>query len=174
MLNLLICLLFLIRLVLSSISLNSVRDSFWKSFFKLPFVSSNVDQEVIKMKDSINKEFPDDCKAQLKEIPYKTPDIKIGDLCDEESLQGKLSGTRYPMRAHSDFVMNLSKKFSLSNPLHLDSFPFVKQMEVEVISMCAKMLNFTNEKGQAVGSLNGGGTESILLSILAYREYKFK
>lgn len=31
-------------------------------------------------------------------------------------------------------------------------------MEVEVIHMCSKMLNFTNAKGQPVGSFNSGGT----------------
>lgn len=40
--------------------------------------------------------------------------------------------------------------------------------------MCARMLSFTNEKGVPVGSFNSGGTESIMLSILAYREYKLK
>ena len=40
--------------------------------------------------------------------------------------------------------------------------------------MCARMLKFTNEKGLPVGSFNSGGTESIMLAILAYREYKFK
>ena len=54
--------------------------------------------------------------------------------------------------------MNLAKKFSFTNPLHIDLFPYVKQMEVEVIHMCARMLNFTNKKGLPSGSLNSGGT----------------
>jgi glutamate/tyrosine decarboxylase-like PLP-dependent enzyme len=54
--------------------------------------------------------------------------------------------------------MNLASKFSFSNPLHIDLFPFVKQMEIEVIHMCSKMLNFANKKGIPVGSFNSGGT----------------
>lgn len=42
-------------------------------------------------------------------------------------------------------------------------------MEVEVIKMVAKMLGFT-EKGEPVGVFMSGGTESIMMAILAYRE----
>ena len=74
--------------------------------------------------------------------------------------------------------MNLAKDFSYSNPLHFDLHPFVKQMEVEVIRMCAKMLNFYGDKGgehpEVVGGFFSGGTESILMAILAYREYGYK
>jgi glutamate/tyrosine decarboxylase-like PLP-dependent enzyme len=31
-------------------------------------------------------------------------------------------------------------------------------MEVEVIKMCAKMLNFFSEKGEAIGGFFSGGT----------------
>lgn len=46
-------------------------------------------------------------------------------------------------------------------------------MEVEVIKMCAKMLNFYSDKNDVVGGFFSGGTESILMAILAYREYGY-
>lgn len=40
--------------------------------------------------------------------------------------------------------------------------------------MCAKMLNFYSDKNDVVGGFFSGGTQSILMAILAYREYGFK
>ena len=73
----------------------------------------------------------------------------------------------------------MAKEFSYSNPLHFDLHPYLKQMEVEVIKMCAKMLNFYGEKKildhpEVVGGFYSGGTESILMAILAFREYGYK
>lgn len=53
-------------------------------------------------------------------------------------------------------------------------FPFVKQMENEVIDMTAEAIGLKDEKGLSCGTCNSGGTESILMAILAYREYKMK
>lgn len=39
--------------------------------------------------------------------------------------------------------------------------------------MCGKMLNF-GEDGKSYGAFTTGGTESIFLAILAYREYGLK
>ena len=46
-------------------------------------------------------------------------------------------------------------------------------MEVEVIKMCGKMMNFYSDKKDIVGGFFSGGTESILMAILAYREYGY-
>lgn len=40
--------------------------------------------------------------------------------------------------------------------------------------MCAKFFNFFSEKGDVVGGFFSGGTESILMAILAYRQYGIK
>jgi sphinganine-1-phosphate aldolase len=40
--------------------------------------------------------------------------------------------------------------------------------------MTADVIGLKDEKGQACGTLNSGGTESILMAILAYREYKMR
>ena len=53
--------------------------------------------------------------------------------------------------------------FSYSNTLHPDAFPNVRQMEAEVVSMVCAMFSAD------VGLMSSGGTESIFLAMLAYR-----
>lgn len=47
-------------------------------------------------------------------------------------------------------------------------------MELEVITMTADFIGLKTEEGKPCGLLNSGGTESILMAIFAYREYKMK
>jgi sphinganine-1-phosphate aldolase len=57
--------------------------------------------------------------------------------------------------------------FVVTNPLHMDEFKIVCQMEAEIIRMVANMYN--GDKNSC-GIVTSGGTESILLACLAYRE----
>lgn len=56
--------------------------------------------------------------------------------------------------------------FAWSNPLHSDVFPDVRKMDAEVVRMCC---NIFNGDENVCGALTSGGTESILLAMLAYR-----
>ena len=55
----------------------------------------------------------------------------------------------------------------VSNPLHVDEFTYVTQMEAEIIRWT---LDLYNGGEDACGIVTSGGTESIILSMLAYRE----
>lgn len=66
-------------------------------------------------------------------------------------------------------MTGLSKHFSYSNPLHYELCPYVKQMENEIIDMTAEALGLKDEKGLPCGTCQSGGTESIIMAILAYR-----
>jgi sphinganine-1-phosphate aldolase len=69
---------------------------------------------------------------------------------------------------HTKFTNEAYGLFSLSNPLHTDSFPNVRRYEAEVIGMTARMMH----GGPSVcGAMTSGGTESILMAIKAYRDY---
>lgn len=83
-------------------------------------------------------------------------------------MRGYLSGSRYALKNHSDFVKNLSANFIYANPLHFNIHPTVRQMEIEVVKMCSRLLNFT-DNGEPVGCFLSGGTESIMMAILACR-----
>lgn len=73
------------------------------------------------------------------------------------------------MESHSKFITSLAKLFSYSNPLHVDLFPLVKQMEIEIITMTADFIGLKDENGRHCGTVNSGGTESIIMALFAYR-----
>ena len=56
----------------------------------------------------------------------------------------------------------------MSNMLYPDVFPGARKFEAEIVAMVLDMLH--GSSANAVGLLSSGGTESILLAILAYRE----
>lgn len=58
--------------------------------------------------------------------------------------------------------------FCFSNPLHPDIFPSVRQMEAEVIGMVLDLFN--GDPSKSCGNMTSGGTESILMACLCYRE----
>jgi sphinganine-1-phosphate aldolase len=68
---------------------------------------------------------------------------------------------------HWDFVNKVMSGYIITNPLHADEFKTVTMMEAEVIRMIANMYNGDSK---SCGCLTSGGTESILLACLAYRE----
>ncbi|KAG2454973.1 hypothetical protein HYH02_000799 [Chlamydomonas schloesseri] len=89
--------------------------------------------------------------------------------------QSRLSGAVY-MAAHSPHRQLLDSTvaaFSLTNPLHADSFPSVRQMEAEVVAMTAGLLGGgpAGPAPQVCGAMTSGGTESILSAVKASRDY---
>ncbi|CBQ72316.1 probable sphingosine-1-phosphate lyase [Sporisorium reilianum SRZ2] len=82
---------------------------------------------------------------------------------------GKVSGAVYHGGDDlSELLADSIRQFLVSNPLHPDVFPGVRKMEAEIVSMVLRMYNAPPE---AVGATSSGGTESILLSCLAMREW---
>ncbi|XP_072051008.1 sphingosine-1-phosphate lyase 1-like [Amphiura filiformis] len=84
---------------------------------------------------------------------------------------GKVSGTVYSGTDDlSRLCARVYEDFAWSNPLHVDVFPSVRRMEAEVIAMCLKMFN----GGQrSCGVMTSGGTESILMAVLAARQIAY-
>lgn len=66
-----------------------------------------------------------------------------------------------------EVIVAAFKKYVVSNPLHPDAFPAVRQMEAEVVSMCLRMYN--NPTG--AGTTTSGGTESIIMSVKTHRDW---
>ncbi|KAH9276757.1 hypothetical protein BASA83_000892 [Batrachochytrium salamandrivorans] len=89
----------------------------------------------------------------------------MGDV-DWES--GRVSGTIYHGGEElSSLITEAYGMFSISNPLHPEVFPGVRQMEAEIINMVASMYNGPTG---VCGSVTSGGTESILMAIKTYRD----
>eukprot|EP01084_Bolivina_argentea_P114066 203183_1 len=59
--------------------------------------------------------------------------------------------------------------FSIANPLHPDTFPFLRKLESEVIAMSISYFNGNPHKQR--GLLTSGGTESILMAVRAYKNW---
>lgn len=80
---------------------------------------------------------------------------------------GKVSGCIYlGDQGHAELPELMTEAFSLNmlaNPLHSDVFNNARQQEAEVVSMVANLFHADN------GVLTSGGTESILMAMLAYR-----
>jgi sphinganine-1-phosphate aldolase len=68
---------------------------------------------------------------------------------------------------HWKFVSNMMGMHLVCNPLHIEAYAPVVQMEAEIIRM---VLNLFNGDESTCGIGTSGGTESILLAMLAYRE----
>jgi len=89
---------------------------------------------------------------------------------------GKISGTYYHGgKDHYAFLNRVFALFSHVNLLQRDICPSGTKFESEIISMTARMLHgeatkARNPQDEVCGSITSGGTESIILPILAYRD----
>ncbi|CAG9318102.1 unnamed protein product [Blepharisma stoltei] len=82
---------------------------------------------------------------------------------------GRISGAIYHGGKNLQVIAaKAMKSFIISNPLHPEIFPAVRQMESEIVQIT---INLFNGGPNACGILTQGGTESLLLAMLAYREW---
>jgi sphinganine-1-phosphate aldolase len=74
---------------------------------------------------------------------------------------------------HIAFLNRVYAATSQSNPLHPDLWPSATKYEAEVVSMTARMLGSEHASADRpiVGTVNSGGTESIMLAMRTYRDY---
>jgi sphinganine-1-phosphate aldolase len=74
---------------------------------------------------------------------------------------------------HIAFLNRVYAAASQSNPLHPDLWPSATKYEAEVVSMTARMLGSEHASADRpiVGTVNSGGTESIMLAMRTYRDY---
>lgn len=83
--------------------------------------------------------------------------------------EGRVSGAVYHHnKVLSDLAALAFRKFSSANPLHPEVFPGVRKMEAEVCAMVSEMFHASPKAGAVMTS---GGTESILMSCKAHREW---
>ena len=107
----------------------------WKNLFRFlrvyfPPIRNKVDSELAKVAPEIHNSIPKEYRSSIKKLPHKSNLPDIGNATEKEAVKGYLSGSRYPLKEHSDLVANLSGNFAYANPLHFDIHPCVRQMEV--------------------------------------------
>lgn len=106
-----------------------------------------------------------------EQIERKLQKVQLID--EKEEKTGKISGSFYN-KYNSDlknFICEKVKVFLYSNVLHWEHSIGILQLETELINW---MLRLFNAPTTGVGSTSVGGTESIFLSVLCYREYARK
>lgn len=81
---------------------------------------------------------------------------------------GKNSGAIYAeTNEHCKEVSDFAAKYMYHNPLHLDTYKEVSKMEAEILRMTASLVS----KNPAYGVITSGGSESLIMSLYAYRKY---
>ncbi|KAL5018188.1 hypothetical protein ScPMuIL_003910 [Solemya velum] len=160
-------------------------ESLWirlkKSFFKfvkcLPFIKGKIASEQDKISREIEESVlkADKGRSYVTELPKQG--LSSADVLKECSSylelakinwkSGYASGTVYNGEEELTNLMSEAyRMFVWTNPLHHDVFPHIRKMEAEVTRMCCSMFN---GGPTTCGSVTSGGTESILLACLAYR-----
>ena len=105
--------------------------------------------------------------------------MELKAIADEEDKRwdtGRSSGTMYHGgKEHYAFLSRIYGLFGYVNLLQRDLCPSGTKFEGEIISMTAKMLNGDavkahNDDDEVCGSVTSGGSESIMMAMLVYRE----
>mgnify|MGYP000894788276 FL=1 len=93
------------------------------------FVRNQLKKKIEEIAPTIHAAMPPECRSKIRKLPNRKPnDTNFKDESEALSLRGYLSGSRYPPKAHSDLVSELSSRFIYSNPLHFNIHPAVRQM----------------------------------------------
>jgi glutamate/tyrosine decarboxylase-like PLP-dependent enzyme len=80
----------------------------------------------------------------------------------------KHSGAAYTGdEKHWKLIADVMGMNIMSNTIHIDQFKYVGQMEAEIIRM---MCNLMNGDEETCGLGTSGGSEGLVLAMLAYRE----
>jgi len=145
----------------------------------VPSVRKQIKGEMDKLKHDCERQFGDARKATaVKDMPDTGMSqeaiidrIRKGAEGSEKlwtNESGNLAGGIYYKDAkHWDFVSEVIRLTVVSNPLHMKEFQYIAQMEAEIIRWT---LNLYKGDAEACGLCASGGTESIVLAMLAYRE----
>ncbi|TPX34394.1 hypothetical protein SmJEL517_g02959 [Synchytrium microbalum] len=106
-------------------------------------------------------------KAGLTEAQVRQELQRYSNMGKVAWQDGRVTGAVYHGGPElNKLLMDAAGMFAVSNPLHPDVFPGVRQMEAECLSMVLRMYNAPADAG---ASFTSGGTESILMACMTYR-----
>jgi len=147
-------------------------------FLRLPFVQSKVqaqvEKSILELQEKLVPSGPGTIQYTTLPASGWTADQvraeleKLGDMKHTSWEKGRVSGAVYH---GGDELLTLKseafKRFGVANPIHPDVFPGVRKMEAEVVAMTLRLFN-APESG--AGVTTSGGTESIIMAVLAARQ----
>ncbi|XP_067672506.1 sphingosine-1-phosphate lyase 1-like [Haliotis asinina] len=151
--------------------------TFFKWMKKIPYVKKKIEEELEKNVKGMEKSLCHGTegsafvlklpKEGLTEVELTKELERYRNLDKIPWEKGLVSGAVYSGDPVLTEVMTKAySMFAWTNPLHPEVFPDVRKMEAEVVRMTCSMFN---GGPQTCGTMSCGGTESILLACLAYR-----
>ncbi|QFZ27169.1 putative sphingosine-1-phosphate lyase [Clavispora lusitaniae] len=157
-----------------------VHQRFWRIVMALPPARGKVERELAATVKTIEREVirNDASLRQFATLPEQG--LARADVEDEmdraqqvlshsEWEAGRVSGAVYHGGQELLALQSAAyEKYSVANQLHPDVFPAVRKMEAEVVAMVLELFH-APESG--CGTTTSGGTESLLLTGLAAREW---
>ena len=169
--------LFQISAMLMHVSYLGVKETFFAMVRSFPLTRRLIRREREKLKQHLNrkkKAFLQDEKPihslpaqgwSSRTVLHHLRERNKRDVPVNEK-ESKVSGTVYLASSELDTLLcDVYRLFSLTNPLHPDVFPSVRQMEAEVVSVCGSLMNSKNTAKYVCGCMTSGGSESILLAV---------
>jgi len=143
----------------------------------IPQVRNHIEKEGAKVSEEARKKFHTKrLPTAMRKLP--TQALKESDILARISKSAKVSETYYKDQgnvtgavyikddSHWNFISDVMRTTIVSNPLHIDEFIYVTQMEAEIIRWTIDLYRGNDD---ACGIVTSGGTESIILGMLAYR-----
>jgi len=152
-----------------------------KYIFRIPGVKPQIEAEydgILAGVENTLKPYKNDFPSytQLPAKGLEQSDIlqQLEDMKAREASRwkdGYVSGAVY----HGDekFLGFLNRVYAIhsqANPLHTDVWPSSAKFEAEIVAMTAQMLGAAETEDEICGTVNSGGTESILLAMKSYRD----
>ena len=136
----------------------------------LPYFNTSIKKKLKEqskqLEDNVNT-----CSNEITKLPDNKTDYKTLDTMFNKTLtidKKYISGIIYSSDTYDDDIIKIYKKYSKTNPLHPNIYPEVRLMEINIIDICKELYHGDNT---SCGSVTSGGTESLLLTCLAYRDY---
>ncbi|KAH9825771.1 sphingosine-1-phosphate lyase-like [Teratosphaeria destructans] len=94
---------------------------------------------------------------------------KLAEMKHTRWEDGRVSGAVYHGGQElCDLQKEAFGRFGVANPIHPDVFPGVRKMEAEVVAMVLGLFHAPKDTGAGVST--SGGTESIVMAVLAARQ----
>ena len=153
----------------------AAKKKFFKLVKKIPWVEKKISEELEKTMSGLRR----DVTAQLKGLTYhkelpRDGRTKEDILTEVQTLLGLaefkgVSGICHrPGQEREEVVTEVYSMTAYTNPLNPDVYPGIRKMEAEVVRMTGSLFRGSEEM---VGTMTSGGTESLILAVLAYRGY---
>lgn len=149
--------------------LKNKKNKFVEILYLIPYLNKKIKKELYanssNLENNTNNKYNNFKHLPIK--PFSNTEL-LNRFEDKIVETNRISGIIYTNSKYDDLVLKFYNKYFKSNPLHPDIYPDVRNMEIDIVNVSK---NLYKGGSNSCGSLTSGGTESILLSCVTYRDY---